>query len=288
MDQLSNSDYEISDIETTPCPLCGSLEFRKEVEFSPFSVVECKQCQFFYLSPRLTENAVTKIYQNDNYYNEFSEAGYVNYVEQELALRATYRRFFNELKQKKLAHGDLLEIGCGFGYLLDEAGPFFDKKMGTDFSPGACEAASQVADHVIIGGLQQVPTDMLADMIIALNVLEHTYQPVKFLLDAKRILKPNGKIIMAVPNVDSFIRKLMGKNWPSYKVPEHTLYFNQKTLNDVMHKAGFSNVERIPFFHAFPLTLITSKFNIKLPERFRRILVWVPTTMVASIGEKEG
>jgi SAM-dependent methyltransferase len=288
MAQQYNSVFESSDIETTPCPVCGSSEFREEIAFSPFSVLACKACQFFYLSPRLKEETVTKIYQDDNYYNDSSNAGYSDYLEQELALRATYRRFLNYLRRNNLSDGDLLEIGCGFGYLLDEAGPYFDKKMGTDFSPGACDAASRVADRVFLGGLDQVSSDVSVDVVVALNVLEHTYQPVKFLEEAKSLLKPKGKIIIAVPNMDSFIRKLMGRNWPSYKIPEHTLYFNQSSLDKIMRIAGFSNVKKIPFLHAFPLTLIAGKFKIDLPESLRRILVWVPSTMVASIGEKGG
>jgi SAM-dependent methyltransferase len=280
--------FEDSEIETTRCPLCDSAEFRAEIEFSPFAVVQCSECQFFFLSPRLKEEAVTKIYQDDNYYNDSSEAGYANYLEQELALRATYRRFFNYLKRKELTQGDLLEIGCGFGYLLDEARPFFDQRIGTDFSPCACEAAGKVADQVYLGGLEQISDDVSVDVVIALNVLEHTYDPVKFLADSKEILRPNGKLIIAVPNVDSFIRKLMGRNWPSYKVPEHTLYFSQHTLNKVMRDAGLSNVKKMPFLHAFPLTLIAGKFGINLPESLRRLLIWVPSTMVASIGEKGG
>lgn len=288
MAQQFSTVFVSSDIETTPCPLCGSSEFREEIKFSPFSVVECKACQFYYLSPRLKEEAATKIYQDDNYYNDSSDAGYSDYLEQELALRATYRRFLKYLRRIKLSGGDLLEIGCGFGYLLDEAGPYFNKKLGTDFSPGARDAASPVADQVFLGGLDQVPSDVSVDVVVALNVLEHTYQPVKFLEEAKSLLKPKGKIIIAVPNMGSFIRKLMGKNWPSYKIPEHTLYFNQGSLDKVMREAGYSNVKNIPFLHAFPLTLIAGKFKIDIPESLRRILIWVPSTMVASIGEKGG
>jgi SAM-dependent methyltransferase len=286
MDQQDQPVFENSSLETTPCPFCGSPEYREEIEFSPFAVVQCNQCDFFFLSPRLTSDAVTKIYQDDNYYHDDGEGGYDNYLEQELALRATYRRFLQSLKKKGLAQGVLLEIGCGFGYFLDEARSFFSQTIGTDFSSGAAQAAGQLADRVFLGGLDQVPPEVSADIIVALNVLEHTYDPVKFVQDARSKLKTGGKIILAVPNMDSFIRKLMGARWPSYKIPEHTLYFTLETLIRVMEKAGLGNVTRTPFLHAFPLSLIAGNFKIKLPTGLRRVMIWVPTTMVAAIGEK--
>ncbi|MEN8241101.1 MAG: methyltransferase domain-containing protein [Chloroflexota bacterium] len=286
MDQQTLPEYEQSAMETTPCPLCGGADYREEIEFSPFTVVQCQACELYYLSPRLTAEAITKIYQQDNYFDESAEGGYSSYLEQELALRATYRRFLKGLKREGLSGGDLLEIGCGFGYFLDEARPYFKHTTGTDFSSGACQAAGEVADHVFLGGLAEVPAEMSANLIVALNVLEHTYDPVQFLKDASSKLSAGGKIIMAVPNMDSFIRKLMGRGWPSYKVPEHTLYFIKNTLIRVMQEAGLQNVKTTPFLHAFPVNLIASKFKLKLPSAFQKLMIWVPTTMVAAIGEK--
>jgi SAM-dependent methyltransferase len=286
METEKKPQYKNADIETTSCPMCGGIEFQPVVDFSPFVVVECSVCGFSYLSPRLKEEAALRIYQENNYYDDTSQEGYSNYQEQELALRATYRRFFRVLKKHQLTGGDLLEIGCGFGFFLDEARPYFSKRMGTDFSPGARETAGLVADQIFLGGLEQIPAGLQVDAVVALNVLEHTYDPVKFLEAAKSVLKPGGKLIIAVPNMDSFIRKLMGKNWPSYKVPEHTLYFTQQSLDKVMREAGLAQVRKLRLLHAFPVSLIAGKFKIALPKVFSKIFIWVPSTMVAAVGVK--
>jgi SAM-dependent methyltransferase len=286
MEKEQKPSTQNSDIETTSCPMCGSQGFTPVVDFSPYAVVQCSVCGFSYLSPRLKEEAALIIYQEDNYYDDTSQEGYSNYQEQELALRATYRRFFKVLKKQQLDGGDILEIGCGFGFFLDEARPYFNKRMGTDFSPGASRTAGLVADQIFLGGLEQIPADLRVDMVVALNVLEHTYDPVKFLETSKKALKPGGKLIIAVPNMDSFIRRLMGRSWPSYKVPEHTLYFTQQSLDRVMHEAGLVRVRKLPFLHAFPVSLIAGKFKINLPKVFSKIFIWVPSTMVAALGVK--
>ena len=47
MDQLAQAQFDQSDLETTPCPLCGSAGFREEIDFSPFTVVQCQECELF-------------------------------------------------------------------------------------------------------------------------------------------------------------------------------------------------------------------------------------------------
>jgi hypothetical protein len=84
--------------------------------------------------------------------------------------------------------------------------------------------------------------------------------------------------------MNSPLRKVMGRRWPSFKIPEHILYFDAKSLSDLMEKAGLTNVRALPYPHAFPLALIASKLGLPLPRVFGNVNVWVPTTTVAAYG----
>jgi 2-polyprenyl-3-methyl-5-hydroxy-6-metoxy-1,4-benzoquinol methylase len=276
-----------SKLETAPCPLCGGSQREPAYHFDPFAVVLCKECGVHYLSPRLTEVAMQEHYAQDSYFEQ-GDTGYTStgYSEQEPTLRLTFRRFLRNLQRASLTGGDLLEIGCGYGYLLDEARPFFKKRVGTDFSAGAVEKAQLVADAVYQGGLDAIPEGSQFDCVVATNVLEHTYQPVKFLAALARLLRPGGSLVIAVPNMDSILRPLMGHRWPSFKVPEHTLYFNQKTLSRAMTDAGLVSVQPFPFPHAFPVSLIAGKFGARMPAAVGKLPIWVPTTMTAVLGRK--
>jgi 2-polyprenyl-3-methyl-5-hydroxy-6-metoxy-1,4-benzoquinol methylase len=289
MEQLGLSGLPSSDarLETTSCPLCGSDAQQSAYRFDPFAIVRCAECGLHYLSPRLTEAAMQQHYIHDSYFEQGS-TGYASYSEQEKALRLTFRRFLQNLDRASLTGGALLEIGCGYGFLLDEANPFFDTRVGTDFSAGAVEKSLLVADRVYQGGVEAVPRGSQFDCIIATNVLEHTYQPIAFLQSLAAMLRPAGTLVMACPNMDSFLRPFMGKRWPSFKLPEHTLYFNEKTLTRAMRDAGLRSVTPLPFPHAFPLSLIAGKFGLRLPRFLSDIAVWVPTTMVAVYGQCSG
>src|ERR1700747_3476725 len=129
---------EISaNLEYPVCPLCASD--RREFPFrlrEPYRVARCIECGLHYLYPRLIESAMREVYCESSYY-EGGESVYadVSYTAQEFALRATFKRLLHNLAKRSLTGGNLLEIGCGYGYLLDEARSFFGRRVGTDFSP---------------------------------------------------------------------------------------------------------------------------------------------------------
>lgn len=271
-------------LEFSPCPLCKSEHRRiAYAEFTPYKVVRCQDCRFYYLCPRLRETAMLNLYANDDYF-EGEEQGYSSYSDQEVSLRATFRRLLQNLRRHKLTGGKLLEIGCGYGYLLDEAKDLFELRVGTDFSRSAVQQAKSRADIVYCGGIEQVPPAEKFDLIIATQVIEHVYQPKLFLEKITKYLQPDGIVVIATPNMGSFWRYLMGHKWPSFKLPEHILYFDRRSLSQLMTEVGISNIKPLPYPHAFPLTLVAAKLDIKLPSNLSNFNLWVPQTTLALYG----
>ncbi len=272
-----------TELETTACPLCGADDPSVMHDFAPYRLVRCGGCGLAYLSPRLEEDAMLALYAQADYY-EAGEVGYASYTEQEAALKATFAAFLKRLHQQGLARGRLLEIGCGYGYLLSAARPHVEYLAGTDYAAEAVQRAAPLADAVYEGGLAQVPADERFDLIVHTNVIEHVYDPVPFMETLRARLAPGGAVAVATPNINSPIRYALGTRWPSFKSPEHVTYYNQATLQDLLRRAGFNEVTSVPFPHAFPLSLIAGKFNLRLPAALGRQIIWLPTTMVAAYG----
>ena len=278
---------EISaNLEYPVCPLCESD--RREFPFrlrEPYRVARCIECGLHYLYPRLIESAMREVYCESSYY-EGGESGYadVSYTAQEFALRATFKRLLHNLAKRGLTGGNLLEIGCGYGYLLDEARSFFGRRVGTDFSPEGADIARATGAEVFVGGVEKVPSEAKFNCVIGTQLIEHVYKPLSFLKRLVSHTKPGGHIVLATPDIGGVLRKAMGQGWPSFKVPEHVLYFDYQTLTLLMFRAGLSDVRRLPYPHAFPLGLIATKFGFKLPPWFGRFKVWVPATTVSAYG----
>jgi len=273
-------------LEYPACPVCGSDQRQFPFRLHPpYSVACCTACGFHYLYPRLIESAIQEAYRESSYY-EGGACGYADasYTAQESALRATFKRLLHNLAGRGLTSGDLLEIGCGYGYLLDEARPFFDRRVGTEFSAQGAEIARKTGADVFVGGIEQVSLERKFDCVIATQVIEHVYEPLTFVRQLANHTKPGGHIVIAAPDIGGALRKAMGRRWPSFKAPEHVLYFDFWTLSALMHQAGLTNVRRLPYPHAFPLGLLTAKFGLTMPPLLACPKVWVPATTVAAYG----
>jgi SAM-dependent methyltransferase len=189
------------------------------------------------------------------------------------------------LQRRNLTGGSLLEVGCGYGYLLEEAKEYFSRRVGTDFSPQATRLASTKADEVYEGGIEQVPAANKFDCVIATHVIEHVYQPLEFVRQLISRGKPNGTVVLAAPDMGGMLRKLMGHRWASFKIPEHVLYFDHATLSELMRRAGLLDIEKLPYPHAFPLALIASKLGLPFPAALGKSNIWVPATTIALYGK---
>ena len=276
-----------SDLESAACPLCLSVDSKLVCYpkvLLPFAVKQCNKCGMEYLSPRLSELAMQACYRSDHY---FKGEGYQDYTEQESALRATFRRLLRQLTNERSSEGRLLEIGCGHGYLLAEAAPYFYYRCGTDYSASALSHATPYAQRLVCGGLDDLPPEEKDfDCVIANHVIEHVYNPRVFVSNLLARLRSGGSLLLSTPNAGSVWRYLMGRRWPSYKLPEHIYYFDRHHLAGLMQSAGVETVTSVPYPHAFPLSLVASKIGIRVGSKLGRYTIWLPGTTVALAGRK--
>jgi len=277
-----------SDLETVMCPICKSLNMSIIHILTPFRVVLCKDCSLIYLNPRLIESVMRRVYQGKDYFVQGGDTGYRDYLTQENSLRITFRRFLKELRKHGMTSGRLLEVGCGYGYFLDEARNFFSYRAGIELSEEAGSHAQRLSGAEIhIGNVGLLPPEFKNfTIIVIINVIEHIYDPIKFLLFLKQRLLRGGTIFIATPDIGSFWYRIMKSKWPSFKIPEHVAFYTERTLKMLLQKSGFHNVRRVPFHHAFPLGLIAGKFGMNIQGRLGQIPVWIPKTMIALSGQR--
>jgi SAM-dependent methyltransferase len=187
--------------------------------------------------------------------------------------------------------GSIVDIGCGNGYLLDRASGLFLFRAGSDMSKSAVKNASCVCDTVVRGG----PDELLAqglhgfDLLTLISVLEHIYNPVDFMNKCRMLVKKGGCIAVAVPCYGSFWRKIMGRRWISFKLPEHIAYYEKKSLIVLGEKAGLKLVKFLPYHHFFPLSVILDKLGLHCSTVENSCLgnmnIFLPSVMLAAVFE---
>jgi SAM-dependent methyltransferase len=146
--------------------------------------------------------------------------------------------------------GILLDVGCGDGFLLSilaarGRGPV----VGLDFSLDA--ATSAWRDHrvpVLCGTLSCAPfADGSCAAITMFHVLQHLYNPMDYLDAAHRLLAPEGRLIVQVPNAACWQFLLFGENWHGMDVPRQLLHFRACDLETLLEHCGFEVLRRSQF-----------------------------------------
>jgi len=272
---------QTSDMEHVACPLCGSSATRgRRFSHPPFDVIRCGNCELWRLSPRLPEAKIQELYGDESYF-EGSEGGYADYDTQEGSLRKTFRILLENMSRSGLCGGRLLEVGCGYGFFLDEARPYFAYREGTEFSRTGVDRSSAFADKVHLGGLAALPPAARYDCIVALQVIEHVYDPVPFVRRLRDHLADGGLLLLSTPNMGSLWRKLFGSRWPSFKIPEHVAFYDSTTLPRLFRGAGFEQPRAVTHPHAFPLEEVFGKLHLRFVGRFVPGWIVIPNTVIA-------
>jgi 2-polyprenyl-3-methyl-5-hydroxy-6-metoxy-1,4-benzoquinol methylase len=279
-----------ANVESVRCPLCGAPEHSLLYDFSPYLVVRCLSCGADYLSPRLIESSTRRLYEGDNYFRT-DEVGYKGYLQQEQSLRYSFQRLLRQLKRRRLTGGALLEVGCGYGYFLDEAHGYFQDRRGIDLSLAAVASTRPLADYVYHGDVTDIPAADRFDCIVLVSVIEHVYKPVEFLRQLLSHLKPGGTVVIATPNAGSIYRRWLGRRWPAFQViPEHVAFYSRKTLSRTMRQAGLVSIVRVPYSRAYPANQVVDEFGLWpsiLKHLGQRNIVF-PGYMVALCGRRPG
>jgi SAM-dependent methyltransferase len=246
----------------------------------------CPCCELAYIHPRLAWDEMLLVYKAAEYFNSGQTTGYTSYTDQETALRLTFRRFLETLAKLGLTGGFLADIGCGSGYLLDEARGYFDVRMGTDLCLPVATQASLFCNGTVCGG----PADLLEkgvkfDTVTAVNVLEHLYEPVDFLGKCRLLVKDKGFVVLVTPDMDGPWRRCMGRFWPSFKLPEHIAYYNRKSICRLAKQSGMQLVHSFYVHETFPLGLIMDKFGLLTTARrqWTGLPVFLPAVLTAFV-----
>ena len=94
--------------------------------------------------------------------------------------------------------------------------------------------------HVFSGSLPHPALEKGSfDVITMWQALEHVHQPLATLDAAHQLLTPGGKLIVAVPNIDSLAFRWFGSAWSGLDLPRHLVHFTPETLRLMLQRAGF-------------------------------------------------
>ena len=237
------------------CPACDGAEFQLLFTASDrlynttneqFHVVECKRCRLMQLTPQPTPSELEKYYPKDYWFTpETSAASRLEEIYRRFVL-LDHVRFVERAVRESGEIGPVLDVGCGGGLftrMLQDRGL---RVIGLDFSLDAARVAWAMnhapATCATLASAPFPPQSCAA--ITMFHVLEHLYEPRSYLRASHDLLRPEGRLILQVPNAACWQFLLLGAAWNGVDVPRHLYDFRPADLDRLLDSCGFQIVRR--------------------------------------------
>jgi 2-polyprenyl-3-methyl-5-hydroxy-6-metoxy-1,4-benzoquinol methylase len=302
------------------CPYCKSTERSiayKDVQDWSFygasgkwSYWNCLSCEALYLNPRPKEASIGKAYAT--YYTH--SAGGTS-LRQSIKTRLKNECFYHwrqaEISPrlnvpvhlgfiftplKKFIHlpfelehlikkpkGKLLDVGCGSGSSLLVAKQLGWDVTGLEIDPSAVKAARELGLNIVEGDFRQLKQfENQFDCIICSHVLEHVHFPLELLGMLTQALRPQGLLLLSLPNAKSHVREEFGADWRGLEAPRHIGIPSLQKLTELLKNLEYEDIHQT---HVNNLTVVesirirnrrlTSSFLTKL---FAKIKITLSTT----------
>lgn len=156
--------------------------------------------------------------------------------------------------------GKLLDIGAGTGDFLAVAKSDGWQTVGIEPSAKAKEIAIKKGVN-FAQDLASLESNSY-DIITMWHVLEHVPNLEEYISELKRLIKPSGTIIIAVPNFKSYDAKYYGEFWAAFDVPRHLWHFSKTAIQKLFAKENLKLVEVLPMkFDSFYVSLLSEKYK---------------------------
>lgn len=222
------------------CNLCSSknglivFEAIDYITVDRFEIVRCKQCGLVQTYPRVKSAELNKYYRS---YRQESGKRFWSPIEYILNFWHLRRAgSINSIAK----HGKILDIGCGRGIELQKLKELGWDVYGTEYDRSLVNMLKAKGVEPFIGQVWEAKyPNHFFDAVSLWHSLEHMTDPFRVLTEVRAILKDDGTVRIAVPNWESWERKISGAGWFHLDVPRHLYHFSCRTLEAILRKSGF-------------------------------------------------
>ena len=257
-------------VHYSSCPVCDSRKIDPlltvkdhSVSKEDFVIWQCRECSLRFTQDAPDENAIGPYYQSTEYISHSNtKEGLINQLYQKVR-NHTLDQKAQLIIGSTVPRGKVLDMGAGIGAFLHTMKKRGWEVTGIEPDTGAREQAKRLF------GLELQETSILDtlsersfDAITLWHVLEHVHRLHEYVEQLKTLLKPDGKLFVAVPNYQSLDSSIYKLFWAAYDVPRHLYHFTPASIEALMKRHGLKVAATRPmWFDSFYISLLSSKYK---------------------------
>jgi len=242
------------------------------VSKEPFTLMLDKQSDLLITHPKPTLSQLPKYYESDEYISHTDGnqtlIEKVYQIVKGIAIKNKVKLVANWIQKGEF----LLDVGCGTGDFLKACAANKWHVLGIEPNNSAKNLAEQKLGlergSAIFSSLEEMlgknsskQLDGKFSVITLWHVLEHVPEPLVYLNSLKGLLKPNGRIILALPNYKSHDAAHYGNFWAAYDLPRHLFHFSKKSVSFFAREVNMKVENVLPMpFDAFYVSLLSEKY----------------------------
>jgi 2-polyprenyl-3-methyl-5-hydroxy-6-metoxy-1,4-benzoquinol methylase len=236
------------------CPACGVTTGHRFLYVkNGCQILRCIQCG---LGRADASGFDPERYYTADYFSGGHDDGYADYLGAEPILRREFAGTVDFIRKFRPS-GRLLDVGCAYGFFLQEARRVYDVS-GIELAEDAAEHCRRTGLRVLSGVADEANLSQLGmmDVIVLLDVIEHLPSPAETLALCARQLNPGGILMITTGDFGSPTARLSGSHWRLMTPPQHLWFFSRESIRRMAEPLG---LELENFDHPWklvPLSLI--------------------------------
>lgn len=243
------------------CPVCGHDINQPWGNKNKYELVRCNSCGLIFVSPLPSE---TPAIYNENYFSGGDGHGYVDYDRDKEPMRQAFELYLEHIEKALGRKGRLLDVGAATGYFLAIAKSRGWEVAGVEISDHAAALGRAKGFNIQTGILENLNLqEQSFDVITLFDVVEHLRDPKATLLEAGRLLKPGGLLVVTTPDSGSVWARVLRSHWHLVVPPEHLVLFSRRNFGVLLKRTGFT-----------PLFFTTIGKHFTLPYIFQTLFHW--------------
>ncbi|HWH14809.1 MAG TPA: class I SAM-dependent methyltransferase, partial [Miltoncostaeaceae bacterium] len=226
-----------------PCPACGAGGGTPALSKWGFTWRACPGCRTLYMSPRPSEAVMSDYYADSENYAYW--AAHIFPASEDARREKVHRpwleRITGHCRALGVPTGTLVEVGPGFGTFAALAATTgaFDRVIAVEPTPQLAAACRDRGVETVEMRVEDAAGHLpAADVVVAFEVIEHLYDPGRFVAMAGALVRPGGLLVLSCPNALGFDIRTLGAESLAVD-PEHVNLFNPGSLAALVEAHGF-------------------------------------------------